>query len=367
MSDEMTSRLTPRSYVDSVIRVGIIALLAFACFRVFSPFLAIMVWALMLAIMLYPLHQRFSRRLGGRQGLTATLMVLAVFVLLGPPLVLVSGSIVEDVVGLKNAFESGELETPPPNPSVQDWPFIGERVFAAWSQAATDLPEFLETHASQLKAVARYALSGARQAIGAVFFFLFAFVIAGFMVTFGKQGSGAMRRIFGRIAGREHGDELQTLVVATVRSVASGVLGVAFIQALLFGIGFVLAHVPAAAGLALIVMFVGILQLPAMIVALPVIIYLWAGTDASTGANIFFTIYFLIAGLADNVLKPMLLGRGVEAPMPVILLGAIGGMVTSGLIGLFLGAAVLAVGYQIFMGWSHGSDEDPLALDSTSE
>ena len=103
--------------------------------------------------------------------------------------------------------------------------------------------------------------------------------------------------------------------------------------------------------LALITLFVGIIQVPALIVAIPVIAYMWSSGDASTGMNTIFTIYFILAGVSDNVLKPMLLGRGVDAPMPIILIGALGGMVSAGFIGLFIGAVVLAVGYKIFMSW----------------
>ena len=132
---------------------------------------------------------------------------------------------------------------------------------------------------------------------------------------------------------------------------------------MLLGVGFVLAAIPAAGVLALIVLLLGIAQLPATIVSLPVIAYLWWSGDASTASNIFFTVYLLAAGMADNILKPLLLGRGVDAPMPVILLGAMGGMVSSGIIGLFIGAVLLAVGYQIFMGWVDEGEEEALAQE----
>ena len=160
-----------------------------------------------------------------------------------------------------------------------------------------------------------------------------------------------MQRILNRVAGPVKGPQLQTLSVGTVRSVATGVLGVAFIQALLFGIGFILIGVPGAGVFALIVMLIGIIQLPAVIISLPVIIYVWSAGDASTTANILYTLYFVVAGLSDNVLKPLLLGRGVDAPMPIILIGALGGMIAGGFIGLFLGAILLAIGYRVFMGW----------------
>jgi predicted PurR-regulated permease PerM len=177
------------------------------------------------------------------------------------------------------------------------------------------------------------------------------------MMAYGETGSQTMQRIFNRLTGPVTGPRLQDLSTATVRSVASGVIGVAFIQALLLGIGFIMAGIPAAGVLAFVVMLLGIMQMPAAIISLPAIAYLWWSGDASTTSNILYTIYLLLAGLADNVLKPLLLGRGVEAPMPVILIGALGGMVSGGIIGMFVGAVLLAVGYQVFMEWvDHGEE-----------
>jgi predicted PurR-regulated permease PerM len=144
--------------------------------------------------------------------------------------------------------------------------------------------------------------------------------------------------------------------------VASGVIGVAFIQALLMGTGFIMAGIPVPGVLVLICLIFGILQLPAAIISLPAIVYLWWSGDASAVSNIIFTIYLLVAGLADNVLKPLLLGRGVEAPMPVILMGAMGGMVSGGIIGMFIGAVVLAVGYRIFMDWVGNAEKQHLEI-----
>ena len=190
-----------------------------------------------------------------------------------------------------------------------------------------------------------------------MFLFLGALIIAGIMMAYGESGSQAIRRIVSRVVGPEKGPRVHSLSIATIRSVAMGVIGVAVIQAVLLGVGFMIAGVPAAGLLALVVLFVGILQLPALIVSLPVIGYIWWAGDGSTGAQVFYSVYLIVAGTADNVLKPILLGRGVDAPMPVILIGALGGMVTGGFIGLFLGAVVLAVGYQLFMEWVAEGDE----------
>ncbi|HJW47500.1 MAG TPA: AI-2E family transporter, partial [Lysobacter sp.] len=171
-------------------------------------------------------------------------------------------------------------------------------------------------------------------------------------MVYAESGGRASERIMVRLTDPERGPRLLNLAIATVRSVAVGVVGVAFIQAILLGVGFLLAGIPGAGVLAMIVMFLGILQLPALLVSLPVVAYLWwAGGDSSTTMKVILSVYLVVAGMADNVLKPLLLGRGVDAPMLVVLIGAIGGMVTGGIVGLFVGAVLLALGYTIFMEW----------------
>jgi predicted PurR-regulated permease PerM len=147
------------------------------------------------------------------------------------------------------------------------------------------------------------------------------------------------------------------LSTLTVRSVAAGVLGVALIQALILGVGFFFAGVPAAGVLAVLILFLGILQLPAIIITIPVIAWIWGTGDGSTVMNSIWSVYLIVGGFSDGILKPMLLGRGVDAPMPVILIGALGGMVSAGIVGLFVGAVLLAVGYRLLMEWVARSEE----------
>ena len=160
-----------------------------------------------------------------------------------------------------------------------------------------------------------------------------------------------MRAIFDRIVGKEKGAEFTRLSTATVRAVAQGVVGVAFIQAIVVGLCLLVAGVPWAGALSAIVLVLGVAQVPALLVTVPAIIYIWSGDNYSTGAAVAYSVLLFVAGMTDNVLKPLMLGRGVDAPMPVILLGALGGMATAGILGMFVGATVLALGYQIFMGW----------------
>src|SRR4029077_11043222 len=181
--------------------------------------------------------------------------------------------------------------------------------------------------------------------------FLAAFIIAGILMAFGKPASRGIVAIFERVAGAAHGAEFTKLATATIRAVAQGVIGVAFIQAILVGLCLLLAGIPFAGVLAMIVLVLGIAQVPALIVTLPAIGYIWWRGDYGTVEAIVYTVLIFVSGMADNVLKPLMLGRGVDAPMPIILLGALGGMAAAGILGLFVGATLLALGYQIFMGW----------------
>jgi predicted PurR-regulated permease PerM len=264
---------------------------------------------------------------------------------------MLGSSFAKEVSHLHAAYVEGELVLAQPGPGVADWPVVGDKVYKVWSTAANNLPAFIEQNRVKLDDLAHRGFAAAKNTIGGLLLFLVSLIIAGIMMGFGQAGSAVMRRICCKFAGLDRGPELQKLSTLTVRSVAAGVIGVAFIQAILLGIGFIFSGVPAPGLLALITVLIGIVQLPALIISLPAVAYLWISGDASTTSNIIWTVYLLIAGMADNVLKPLLLGRGVDAPMPVILIGALGGMFSAGIVGLFVGAALLAVGYEIFMSW----------------
>ncbi|MCX2982547.1 AI-2E family transporter [Halieaceae bacterium IMCC14734] len=347
----LTQALTSHEFMDGLIRFAFISTLVLLCFRVFNPFVSLMIWSLVLAVTLYPLHQSIAARLGGNQGRAATLLIVAGLLLVGVPVVSLALSFADHITSIYAAWQAGTIAIPDPNPAVAQWPLVGERLFALWADAADNIEAFLITHKDSLEELGRRTLGYLGSSAGAVLFFVAAYIVAGIMMAYGASGSAAMYRIICRIAGPVAGPEVHTLATLTTRSVAVGVLGVALIQALILGVGFMFAGVPAAGILALVVLFFGILQLPALLISLPVIAYLWMVGDASGTSNVIWTVYMLVGGASDNVLKPMLLGRGVDAPMPVILLGALGGMVSAGIIGLFLGAVILAVGYQVFMKW----------------
>lgn len=276
-------------------------------------------------------------------------------------------SLGDSVKQLISDVQANTLKIPAPRESVANWPVIGAKVFAIWSLAYSDLPSLVQSMQPKLGELAKGALSFVAGIGGAMLQFLFAFIIAGIIMARGRSGGRGSRAIFSRVAGSAHGAQFAQLSVATIRAVAVGVIGIAFIQAILVGLCLLIAGVPWAAVLDLFVLVLGIAQVPALIVTLPAIIYIWWSGDYGNGAAIAYTALLLVAGMVDNVLKPLLLGRGVEAPMPVILLGALGGMAVAGILGMFIGATLFALGYQIFMGWvAEDPDEEAAGQDGVA-
>jgi predicted PurR-regulated permease PerM len=337
--------------LDVLIRAGLIIAMAMLCYQVLSPFLTLMVWALILAVTLYPLHQFLASKMGGKQGLATTLLVVIGIVLIGAPTAVLMSSLADSVQQLVNDVQNNALKIPAPRPGVEQWPVVGKQIHDVWSKAHADLPALVQSMHPKIGELAKTALGFVAGIGGGLLQFLASFIIAGIIMAFGQSGSRGSRAIFERIVGHARGSELASLSTATIRAVAQGVIGVAFIQAIIVGLALLVAQVPWAGVLAVMVLVLGIAQVPALIVTLPVIVYIWWSGDYSNVAAIAYTVVLFLSGMADNVLKPLMLGRGVDAPMPVILLGALGGMATAGILGMFVGATLLTLGYQLFMGW----------------
>jgi predicted PurR-regulated permease PerM len=336
--------------LDVLIRAGLIAVLVISCFNVFRPFLDLMLWSLILAITLYPMHGMLKRKLGNNDGRAATLLVLIAVSIFLVPVYLLGTSMAESIQQTIAVVKSGGLHIPAPADSVASWPLVGKSLHAFWLQASTDLTGLLQTIAPHLKGPSLSLLGKLAGASVGLLMFIFALFIAGIVMAYGENGNRNAIKIAARISNPERGPQIIALCTTTVRAVAQGVVGISFIQMLLVGAGFVVMGIPGAGLLALGVLLLGIMQLPATLITIPVIGFMFF-TEGATAATIIFSIYTFVAGMVDNVLKPILLARGVAVPMPVILIGALGGMITNGIIGLFIGPVMLAVAYQLFWQW----------------
>ncbi len=334
--------------LEASIRIGLIALLVIWCFEVVRPFIQPIVWGIILAIAIHPAYLRLGRVMGGRERLAATSLVVGSLLLLIVPSVMITTSLVESATELAGKLREGEVKIPPPPTAVADWPIIGGGLHALWAEASRDLEAALRQAQPLLKAIGRWMLSGGATAGFGIVMFALSIVIAGVLLSYGEQATDTARRIARRLVD-ERGDELVRLTGDTVESVTRGILGVALIQGLLAGIGMLVAGVPAAGLWALLVLLMAVVQIPTVLILGPIIVYVFA--TSSTTIAVLFAIWSLAVGFSDNVLKPMLLGRGVDVPTLVIFMGAIGGFILQGIIGLFAGAVVLSVGYTLFKAW----------------
>ena len=347
--------------VEAAIRIGVLFLIVMWALQIIRPFVSLVLWAVILAVAIYPLYAGLAKRMGGRGKLASFLITLALLAVLLVPTWKFFGATIEEAREVAAKAEAGTLRVPPPAEGVRDWPLIGERTYAFWDGASRDLEATLERKQPELASAGKWALSALAGLAGTVLQFLVSILIAGVLLSTGAKGKDFSVKFATRLAGQQ-GDDFVRLSVATIRSVFQGVLGIAVIQAALSAIGFVLIGVPGGMVWALLVMILAVMQLPPILVVGPVMV--WAFATQSTTAAVIFLVYGLFVSVSDTFLKPLLLGRGVDVPMLVILLGAIGGMIMSGIIGLFVGAVVLALAYQLMMAWV--TDDADLGMFSTA-
>lgn len=342
--------------IEAAIRIGAIAGLITWCFMIARPFLVPIIWGAIIAVAVFRGYERVLTGLGGRRITAAVLVTLLMLVLLVVPSVLLGESMVSGVRKVVDSFQSGELQIPPPPESVAGWPLIGERIARAWTLVSQDLQEALRQASPLLKGFGRWLLSAAAGTGLGLLQFVLAILIAGGFLAKSEAAGRVTRAVAKRLAG-ERGLEFADVAERMVRGVANGILGVGLLQALLAGLGFLVAGVPAAGLLTLICLVLSVIQVGVVIVLIPVVIYLFSTADTVTAVG--FLIWAILVAPVDNILKPILLGRSVDVPVLIIFVGAMGGFLNAGIIGLFTGAVVLALGYKLFLLW--------LAQDSTAE
>ncbi len=349
-SNQDLEKVLVKAFSTSLIRFSITTLIVIVCWWAFLPFLPILLWALVLAIALYPLKRLLGQKLHLKSGRAALVVALLGLLVLGTPTAMVGNSLASKTSQLYESYREGTLVVTKPSDNVKLWPLIGDRVYGAWAEAAEDLPHFIEKRQPQVKSVLGWVVEKATSTAKSVFILIGAVIIAGVMLAWAGPATESIRKIFISFTDEERGGQLHQLTTATIRQVAVGIIGIAFLTAMIFGSVVALSGLPAASLFTVVALLFAIVQLPVTAIALVAIAILWSG-DTGTFHNVVFTILLIVASLVDNFLKPIILGRGLDVPMPIILIGAIGGMVSGGILGMFIGSAFLAAGYQVFMHW----------------
>jgi predicted PurR-regulated permease PerM len=334
------------TYAELVIRLGVLGLFLYWSITLVRPFMAVIVWSAVLCVALYPIFEWISARLGGRRRLAAfVITALSLTVVIGPATWLVLGMI----ESVRLIVEQPDLLLlPNPSEAVKGWPIVGEQVFQFWDLAATNLKAALAKVAPQLRPLANFLLQLATDAGVGTVKFLASVVIAGLLFVPGPAFVSTVKAFAKRVSSA-HGEQFVALAGASIRTVAQGVVGISALQALLAGIGLTMAGVPAASLITILVLILGIIQIGPALILIPVVIWSWLAMDMP--ASLAFSAYMMLVGALDNVLKPIVMKRGLNTPVPIIIIGLLGGTWSYGITGLFLGPIVLAVMWELAAEW----------------
>ncbi|HCL83431.1 MAG TPA: hypothetical protein DIC22_05615 [Chitinophagaceae bacterium] len=323
------------------------------CFQILDPFFTPLIWGAILAVSLYPLHQRLKKIMKGNGVLAAVLMtafLLGLFIFIGGWLGIRTGAEIKNEI---TALQEGTIKIPPPPESVKHWPVVGRKAYQIWTQLTNGVENVIQKYPEEVKAAGSYLVRLLATAGKGLVMFIISIIISGVFLSYSEQSADFARKFFDRIMDHAKFDVSATTAV-TIRNVVKGILGVAFIQSLCAGIGFFIAGIPYAGIWTLLCLVLAIIQIGILPVSLGVLIYIW--TTGNTTTAILLTIWMIPVGFLDNILKPILMGKGAPVPMLIIFLGALGGFMYSGFVGLFTGAVILSLGYRLFNAWLHDAE-----------
>jgi predicted PurR-regulated permease PerM len=334
--------------IDLILKVGSLSLVVFLCVKILNPFLSMLVWGLVIAIILFPLFFKMNSWFGKRKKVTSLILTLFLLSLVILPSIWLVNQLIDGIRFLADNFQEGQVKFPVPPDTVQEWPLVGNWLYERWLNLSQNFEASLKGFMPQITSwIERLLGALANTGLGVVQFAA-SIIIAGILLIFFKQGADSGRKVFSKIVG-ERGQEFMEVSMQTIRNVATGVIGVALIQSTLMGIGMIVAGVPLAAVWIIVLLIIAIAQIPVMLFNIPLIIYLFAFMDPLPA--VLWTLFFIVMGLIDNILKPLIMGKGSDVPMLVIFLGAIGGFIAFGFIGLFLGAIILSLAYKLYETW----------------
>jgi predicted PurR-regulated permease PerM len=334
----------------SVLTVLFIGGLLAASFWILRPFLGAMIWAIMIVVATWPLLLGAQARLGGRRWLAATLMTVLLVLVLVVPLSTAIGTLLshaDDIAGW--ARHLPEIQLPPPPAWLRSLPLVGDRAASAWQDLATGGMQAVVVMVTPYAGVVTRWLVAQAGGVGALFLqFVLTVIAAAVFYTRGEEAAHWALRFGARLGGKA-GEDAIRLSGQAIRGVALGVVVTALVQSLVGALGLVIAGVPFAAILTLVMFLAAVAQIgAALVLMVPVVWLYWTG---SPGWGTFLLVVALVVGTLDNVLRPVLIKKGADLPLVLIFVGVIGGLVAFGLIGIFVGPVVLAVAHTLMNAW----------------
>lgn len=333
-----------------VLTVLFIGGLIAASFWILRPFLGAMIWAVMIVVATWPLLLAVERRVGGRRWIAATLMTLVLLLVLVVPLSLAIATVVSNADTIASWVANlQDYHLPPPPAWVHKLPFVGERAAVFWQDLAQGgFQAMVALVTPYAGALTRWFVAQAG-GVGALFLQFLLTVVAAAVLYAGGEGAAAWALRFGWRLGGEAGENAIRLSGQAIRGVAMGVVVTAAVQTLVGGIGLLIAGVPFVALLSLVMFLAAVAQIGA---ALPMALAVgWLYWSGSPGWGTFLLVVTIVVATLDNVLRPILIRMGADLPLLLIFIGVIGGLISFGLIGIFVGPVVLAVTHTLMSAW----------------
>jgi predicted PurR-regulated permease PerM len=352
----MTPSVAPQDLTRTTLAVLVLGLLIAAAFWILRPFLSSFVWAAIIVVATWPVMIRLQDRLFGSRRLAVLVMTGLLLLVLVVPLAWAVSTIYGNVLRIGEWARVLETLTVPPPPAwVTRLPLVGVRIAEAWAPLTAAGEGALAARvAPYLPRLAQWFVEEAGSA-GLLFVnFLLTVVIAAMLYTHGEVAGGGIRRFAHRLAGSD-GEAATVLAAGAVRGVALGVVVTALVQSVLAGLGLLVAAVPAAGLLTAVTFLLCLAQLPPLLVLLPAVAWLsWTGHGV---AATLLLVWSVPVSTLDTVLRPALIRKGADLPLVLIFAGAMGGLISLGITGIFIGPTVLAVGYTLLQAWTDRADD----------
>jgi predicted PurR-regulated permease PerM len=350
----------PRGFIETALALLLLLILLFDLYTVLSVFFGVFTYAIIFSVSFAKLFDRLASGLKNKRKLAALIYAILLIAIIALPFIYIISALSDYAAQAQQWIIDAKTTGVPALP---DWiaglPFVGKKIANFWQQLQADPATTIAAYEPQVKNVLQRLISGGAGIVGAALEFIVGIIVSAIMLTSGKKALQPIYAIMEKIVGDNDGPALIDATGRAVKGVAVGVMGTAFIAALFAWIGFMIAGISYAIGLAAITFFLVVIQVGPLLVWLPVAI--WMGTNGQTGWAIFITIYGLVVLMGiDNILKPILIARSGKLPVLVLFLGVIGGMVAWGFTGMFKGAIILAVFYTILNSWLGKRQNDVL-------
>jgi predicted PurR-regulated permease PerM len=361
----------PSRHFEQLAGLFVLLLIAIGCFVVLRPFIAALLWATILSISTWPAFRRLERAFGGRTTLAAAVMTVLLAIALLAPIGLLGTSLADNFAKLASTIvDSIEHGPPPPPPWLDEVPVIGPELAGSWHYFADDSTRFADTVREYVGPATQWLLGVGTKLGQGVLDLALSVVAAFFFFRDGAYGAKRVKVILEKVAGAR-GQRLLLVAETTINGVVYGMLGTALAQGALAAFGLWLAGVPGALFLGLITSLLSFVPMGPPMVWFPSMLWLFSTGHVEWG--IFMGLWgFFVISTVDNVIRPYFISLGSALPLLLVFLGVLGGIVAFGLLGVFIGPTLLAVGYTLIREWSHSKELEaaesarPLAAEQDS-